>query len=108
MSSGKDGSSNNPNTNVKIENAARAAHATTDTVADSAASQVDRLSGKAHRAVDSAAQTAASAASWASDVADQASTMQSKAVKSASAAIRQRPMAIVASALLIGYLIGRL
>lgn len=108
LSSGKDGGNNSSNTNVEVENAARAAHATTDRVADAAAMQVDRLSGTAHRAVDSAADVASSATGWASNVADQAGEIQTKAVESASAAIREKPITIVAGALVIGYLLGRL
>jgi ElaB/YqjD/DUF883 family membrane-anchored ribosome-binding protein len=108
MSSGKDRNTNSSDANVKVDNAARAAHATTDRVADAAAAQVDRLSGTAHRAVDGAADTARTATNWASGVADQASEMRTKAVESASDAIRQQPLAIVAGALVIGYLIGRL
>src|ERR1700681_2743676 len=61
------GSRATPNTNpvgAKVEDAAQAAHQTTDEIADKAAAQVDRLSGAAHRAIDSAADAASSAAEW--------------------------------------------
>ncbi len=65
------GSRANPNANPigpKAEDAVQAAHQTTDKIADKATAQVDRLSGTAHRAVNSAADAAASAAEWASAI----------------------------------------
>ena len=102
------GSSNTANLNAKVEGAAKAAHETTDKIADKATAQVDRLSGSAHRAVDKAADAASSAAGWASDISDQAQQVQTQLVESASSAIRARPIATVAGALVIGYLLGRL
>ena len=93
---------------AKVEEAAQAAHQTTDKIADKATAQVDRLSGAAHRAVDSAADAASSAAGWASDISDQAQQVRTQVVDSASAAIRARPITIVAGALVVGYLLGRL
>jgi methyl-accepting chemotaxis protein len=101
------GNVNTPRSNEKMEGIARAAHETTDKIAEKAAG-VDRLSGTAHRAVDSAADAASSATDWASDVSDQAGTMQARLVESATNEIRARPIATVASALLIGYILGRL
>ena len=102
------GNINAPRSNEKMEGIARAAHETTDKIADKAAAGVDRLSGTAHRAVDSAADAASSAVDWASDVSDQAGTMQARLVESATNEIRARPIATVASALVIGYILGRL
>jgi len=105
---GNAGGSNNPTTTAKVDGAAKAAHATTDKVADAATAEVGRLSGSAHRAVNSAADAASAATNWASDVAGQAAEIQTHVVDSASAAIRKQPITIVASALAIGYLLGRL
>jgi ElaB/YqjD/DUF883 family membrane-anchored ribosome-binding protein len=91
-----------------VGSAARTAHETTDELANKATQQVDRLAGSAHRAVDKAADAASFAAGWASDISQQAGEMQTQAVESASAAIRARPIATVAGALVIGYLLGRL
>src|ERR1700730_10616668 len=101
------GSAANP-ASGKIEDVAQTAHQTTDRIADKAASQVDRLSGTAHRAVDSAAHAASSAAEWASAVPEQAKQVQTRLTEAASASIRERPIAIVAGALVIGYLLGRI
>jgi hypothetical protein len=101
--------SGNPNpASAKVEGAAQAAHQTTDKIADKATAQVDRLSGTAHRAVNSAADAASSAADWAATIPEQAKQAQARLTESASASIRARPIATVAGALVIGYLLGRL
>jgi len=102
------GNSNTPRSTDDMEGITRAAHETTDKIADKAAAGVDRLSGTAHRAVDSVADATSSAAAWASDVSNQAGKMQARLVETATKEIRARPIATVASALVIGYLLGRL
>ena len=103
------GSGNGPNlAHAKIEGAAQAAHQATDKVADKATEQVDRMSATAHRAIDGGASAASSAAEWASTIPEQAKQMQAEFVESASASIRARPIATVAGALVVGYLLGRL
>jgi hypothetical protein len=105
------GSRDTPNTSpvgAKVEDAAQAAHQTTDKIADKATAQVDRLSGTAHRAVDSAADAVSSAAEWASGIPEQAKQVQTRLTEAVSVSIRERPIAIVAGALVIGYLLGRL
>lgn len=92
----------------KVEGAAQAAHQATDKIAHEAAAQVDRLSGTAHRAVSGAADAASSAAEWVSAVPGQAKDAQVRLTDAASASIRARPIAMVAGALVIGYLFGRL
>ena len=105
------GNQANPNANplnAKIEDAAQVAHQTTDKVADKAMAQVDGLSGTAHRAVNSAADAASSAAEWASAIPEQAKQVQTRLTEAASASIREHPIAIVAGALVVGYLLGRI
>ena len=92
----------------KVEGAAQSAHHATDKVADKATAEVDHLSGTAHRAINSAADAAASAAEWASAIPEQAKVVQTRLTESASASIRARPIATVAGALVVGYLLGRL
>lgn len=94
--------------NTRLEDAAQVAHNTTDQIADKAVAQLDRVSGTVHRAVDNTADAAKSAAEWASTLPDQAQVVQRRLTESASASIRARPMAIVAGALVVGYLLGRL
>jgi ElaB/YqjD/DUF883 family membrane-anchored ribosome-binding protein len=94
----------NPLADAKVEGAARAAHQTVDKVAGKATSQVDQLSGTAHRVVNSAADAATSAAEWASTIPAQAT----KITEAASESIRAHPLTTAAGALVIGYLLGRL
>jgi hypothetical protein len=95
-------------TGARIESAAQSAHQTVDKVADTAASQLGRLSGAAHQAVNSAAGAAASAAEWASEVPKHANEATVRMSEAACASIRARPIATVAGALVVGYLLGRL
>lgn len=93
---------------AKLQDVAQTAHQATDKIADKASAQVDRLSGTAHRAVNSAAEAASSAAEWASAIPEQAKEAQVQLTEAACASIRARPIATVAGALVIGYLLGRL
>jgi ABC-type transporter Mla subunit MlaD len=96
------------NTNPKIENAVQTAHKVVDTVADKTTAQVDRLSSTAHRAVDKTAGAATQAAGWASSLPDQAKEVQARLTDSVCTSIRARPIATVAGALVVGYLLGRI
>jgi hypothetical protein len=94
--------------NTKLEGAAQVAHNTTDQFADKAVAPVDRVSAKVHHAIDDAADAAKSAARWASTLPDQAQEVRTRLTGSARASIRARPIAAVAGALVVGYLLGRL
>ncbi len=94
--------------NSKLDDAAQAAHVATDKIAYRATAQVDRSAEVVHRAVDGAAAATMSAAEWASAIADQAKQMHAQLAESASTSIRARPVTIVAGALVIGYLVGRI
>ena len=101
--------SNNTNpVSAKVDGAAQTAHKTTDRIADKATTQVNRSAETVHRAVDNAADAATSAAEWASTIAEQAKQAHTRLTESASASIRARPIATVAGALIVGYLLGRL
>ena len=102
--SGATASGNNP----RVDEAALATHRTVDKVADKATAQVDRLSGSAHRAINGAADAASSAADWASAIPEQARQVQATVSESVCNSIRARPIATVAGALAVGYLLGRL
>lgn len=99
---------NQVTTAAKVGNAAASAHESIEEVADSALAQVNRLSGSAHQAVNNAADAATAASNWAMDAADQVQQTASNIGDSACASIRARPLATMAGALVIGYLIGRL
>ena len=90
-----------PAANFDVQGAAQAAHDTIDKVAD-------RVSAAAHRAVDGSASAAQSAAQWASTAPDQARRAQARFTEAACESIRARPLTMVASALVAGYLLGRL
>jgi len=98
----------NPATGARIEGAAQAAHQTVDRVADKATTQVDRLSGAAHQAVNTTADAVASATEWASSIPEQAKQTRARITEATCASIRARPIATVAGALVVGYLLGRL
>ena len=85
----------------RTDGLAQSAHRTVDDVAG-------RVSGAAHRAVDSAADAATTATDWASSLPDQAKSAQARFSEAACDSIRARPMASVAGALVLGYLVGRL
>jgi len=84
-----------------VESTAQSVHQTVDSVADKTSAQIDRLTGSAHRAVDRAAGAAGSTL-------EQAREMQTRMTEAACASIRARPIATVAGAVVIGYLLGRL
>jgi hypothetical protein len=108
------GGSGTANTNAanpvssKLDDAAQAAHVATDKIAYRATALVDRSSEAAHRAVDGAAEATMSAAEWASTIAGQAKQVHAQFTESASTSIRSRPITMVAGALVVGYLVGRL
>jgi hypothetical protein len=102
-----DGGNRTSPMSAKVEDAAQAAHLATDRIADTATAQVDRLSATAHRAVNTAADAASSAAEWVSAIPEQVKGVPVHLTEAASASIRARPIAMVAGALFIGYLLGR-
>jgi hypothetical protein len=93
---------------AKVEGVAKSAHQATDQLADKATAGVDRLSGTAHRTINTAADSARSAAEWASTIPEEARQVQARFTESASASIRARPITTVVGALVVGYLLGRL
>ena len=101
-------SMSNPATSARIGSVAHTAHQSVDRFADRATSQIDHLSGAAHKVVNSAADAASAAVTQASGITEQAKQAQSKITESACASIRARPIAAVAGALTVGYLLGRL
>jgi hypothetical protein len=88
-------------TSARTDSLAQSAHRTVDDVSG-------RVSGAAHRAVDSAKDAATTATEWASSLPDQAKSAQARFSEAACESIRARPMASVAGALVVGYLVGRL
>jgi hypothetical protein len=93
---------------ARVEGAAQAAHKATDKIAGNVTAQVERSATAVHGAVESAAGAATSAAGWASTIPEQATQVQARLTESASVSIRAHPLATVAGALIVGYLLGRL
>jgi hypothetical protein len=87
---------------------ASAAHRVVDAFADRALTGVGKVSGSLHVAVNHAADAANSAAGW---VAQAPAQMEQKTVtlsKRAIATVKARPFVTVASAIALGFIIGRL
>ncbi len=93
---------------TRLDGAGQSAHNSADRLAEKAVAQVDRASETVHHAVDSAADAAKSAARWASTYSERAKEVQARLTDSASASIRARPIMMVAGALVVGYVLGRL
>jgi len=94
--------------NAKIDSAATAAHRATDAASDTMTAQMGKLSSSAHSAVDGAAAATKSLSDTASDLSQQAMQWSGDVKESACASIRANPLATVAGALAVGYLIGRI
>jgi len=94
--------------NAKVEDAAQAAHETIDKIAENASVQVENSAETVHHAIDRASDTTASAAEWAAALAAQGRQMHARFAESASTSIRARPFAMVAGAVAVGFLLGRL
>jgi ElaB/YqjD/DUF883 family membrane-anchored ribosome-binding protein len=78
-----------------------------DQAADKAAPALERGRETAHRTIDKIADSAVPAADWAAEKSRQVVTRSSELVGAAGSYVREKPLASVAGALAIGYLIGR-
>jgi len=93
---------------AKVEDSAQVAHETIDKIAENASAQVDHSAEAVHHAIDRASDTTMYAAEWASTLAAQGRQMHARFAESASTSIRARPFAMVAGAVAVGFLLGRL
>lgn len=95
-----------------IERTSGQAHQAIDTAAAKASEQaapaIDRAARAAHQTVDKVAQAAAPAADWINENADQLRAKQEQLLEGARSYVRDRPLVAVGVALSAGYLIGRL
>jgi len=96
---------NSPNS--VVENAAAKAHTTVDSAASKAIPAVDKTAELAHRTINRVADVAAPAADWALQSGQQVSEKYNSAMDTCVATVRERPIATIAGALLVGYLFGR-
>lgn len=79
-----------------------------DEVASKAAPALERGRDSAHRTVDKIADTAMPAADWAAAKSRQVVNRSTELVDAAGSYVRAKPLATVAGALALGYLIGRI
>jgi ElaB/YqjD/DUF883 family membrane-anchored ribosome-binding protein len=95
-----------------IERTSGQAHQAIDTAAAKASEKagpaIDRAAQAAHQTVDKVAQAAAPAADWISENADQLRAQQEQLLEGARSYVRDRPLVAVGVALAAGYLVGRL
>ncbi|MEO6565415.1 MAG: hypothetical protein ABIO63_05220 [Casimicrobiaceae bacterium] len=93
--------------NTAVEPAAAKAHNTVDSAVSKAGPVVDKAAELAHRTINRVADAAAPAADWALQSGQQVTAKYNSALDTCAATVRERPIAIVAGALLLGYLVGR-
>lgn len=100
------------NTGSIVERKANQAHQAVDEVAQKAAANVrpviDRAAQAAHQTVDKVAGAAAPAAEWVVQSADQLRRRQDELVVAGRGYVRERPLVAVATALAVGFFIGRI
>ena len=88
--------------------AAGRAHEAIDRATEKASPAVERASFAAHRTVDRAADLAAPAAQWLSDSHEELAQQSARFLGACRDRVRVRPLAWVAGAVAIGYLVGKL
>jgi len=93
--------------NTIVEPAAAKAHIAVDSAASKALPVVDKAAEMAHRTINRVADVAAPAADWALESGKQVTEKYNSALDTCVATVRQRPIATLAGALLVGYLFGR-
>jgi ElaB/YqjD/DUF883 family membrane-anchored ribosome-binding protein len=95
-----------------VDRKANQAHQVVDDVArsaaDKAAPAIDRVAQAAHQTVDKVAAAAAPAADWAKQSADQIKQQQDALLDSCRGYVRERPLVVLGTAIVAGYLFGRL
>ncbi|SRR5260221_3856854 len=96
-----------PGTN-SVAGAAMRAHHIVDDVAEKAAPAVKSATAVAHQTIDKVATAGASAADWVTSSSMKVKDNSVAMADAASGQIRARPLATVAGALVLGYLIGRI
>ena len=91
-----------------LTDAAQKAHVGVDRVADKASAGVDRARAATHQSVDQVAAGASRAADWATENLEQIKRKQADFTQEASDMISARPLVAVGTAVVIGYLLGRI
>jgi ElaB/YqjD/DUF883 family membrane-anchored ribosome-binding protein len=91
-----------------VSGAAMRAHHLVDDVAEKATPAVKSATAAAHQTIDKVATAGASAADWVASSSKKVKDNGTAMADAASGQIRARPLATVAGALVLGYLIGRI
>ena len=91
-----------------LDNAADQAHRAVDRAKEKAAPMLERAASAAHKTIDTVAVKTAPAARWMSDSSKQLATKSTQFADVCSDQVRARPIASVAAALAVGYLVGKL
>lgn len=93
--------------NSVIEPTASQVHDAVDRTASKVAPAIDKVADVAHRTINRVAEAAAPAADWAVQSGQQVTEKYKSALDSCESMVRERPVAMMAGALFIGYLFGR-
>ena len=91
-----------------VPNMAERAHQAIDRAADKATPALDRVRTGAHNTIDKVADSAATGVDWATENSKVIARKGSDLTEVACGYVRERPIATVAGAVALGYLIGRL
>jgi ElaB/YqjD/DUF883 family membrane-anchored ribosome-binding protein len=91
-----------------VADMAARAHQAIDDAAGRTTPAVETASAAAHRTIDRVADTATPAADWVAESSRRIVARSTEIADSCSAQVRSRPLATVAGALAMGYLLGRL
>jgi ElaB/YqjD/DUF883 family membrane-anchored ribosome-binding protein len=87
--------------------AADRAHEAVERTAERIRPAMNRLAESAHQAIDKLADKAGPAADWAEEKTSKASDQAMRLVDQCGTMVRERPVAMLAAAAAVGYLIGR-
>ena len=93
--------------NNPVADVADRAHQVIDQAAQKAAPVVERAQAAAHRTIDKVAERTAPAVEWAAESRRTLATRSTELAGACGNYVRERPMATIAGALAVGYLLGR-
>ena len=98
-------------THETVDDKAERAHRTVDATAaraiDRAAPAIDRVAQAAHRTVDKVAEAAGPAADWLAHNTSELRSLQADLVDTARVRVRERPLAALGIAVVVGFLLAR-
>jgi ElaB/YqjD/DUF883 family membrane-anchored ribosome-binding protein len=91
-----------------VGNAADIAHQAVDSANAKVTPALERVTNAAHRGIDKAVDVAAPAAAWVADSGRQLTDKSNELMEVCGSYVRARPLATVAGALAVGYIVGKL